>query len=826
MKTEPAQATNDRTTMIEQRAAGPLGYAAAILLIAKLVRAVELSVRLDTWQTWLTLPFSLGEDLIVLACVGFIALALARIPPRVGFGVAVWILLVPLALLLPADVISHKLTGAPLTWQRLRGDEGATLADLNLLELDDLIWGVGGIALSVALVALALRFLPRVSRLLRWARVRPLLGVLAVGVALHFAGEALDASSELTEQPVVALLASFIEPSTLTALTLSEPEWRALNRSAIKAKAITAPVLPDDRPHNVIIFLAEGIDYGHTGFSPRFNGKPLPRDKKGLPNPTPNLVRRHANHGFVFDRYYANWHASIQAIFSVACSQFPPMQGDIVRIKPRIDCGEFSEVMRSRGLAPGLFHGGLFSFYDKLALLGRRGYAIEQDAAELLQKSKRAPNQWGIDDRAIVEAALKWIDSLPKGKPFAALMIPITAHYPYWVPSDFKKPFKGHSREERFLSAVAFNDSVIEMLAKGLEKRGIYDDTLIAWLGDHGHYVGEPKRRTGGLRGSYEPNLHTPLVLLNRKLFPKTLASGARRNQRLGSHIDLVPTMLDALHLAQEPRHQGQSLLSQQFEPRRVFFGADSGRYVGFIDGNKKLTTSTRGKHVEYYDLAADPMELHDLAKEHREEVERLAKQAVRFARASEARIAAMPSLAEKLTVEQVDDLFVEHAAVSIRAADGSVKQCGAGANTRCEGLGAVMRIESGKVQGEMRRCVIVEVPPQDEILYEIRDPDTLALISGTRVAIPGALKDDPRFAITVTTDGVVGKTVYLSKSGTALPGHPRPRQSIQFAIRKRPSLIAPKRVIDAGAGDAAIAPPPPAPPGEVCLQLTGLFTK
>ena len=119
------------------------------------------------------------------------------------------------------------------------------------------------------------------------------------------------------------------------------------------------------------------------------------------------------------------------------------------RQQSRIDCGELSEVMRERNVLPGLFHSGQFNFYNKLALLGRRGDAIELDAEEIGKKSTRQKHEWGIDDRAMVESTLEWVDTLKKGDRFTALMIPITAHYPYWVPRDFKRPFKGSSRRDR-----------------------------------------------------------------------------------------------------------------------------------------------------------------------------------------------------------------------------------------------------------------------------------------------------------------------------------------------------------------------------------------
>jgi len=131
---------------------------------------------------------------------------------------------------------------------------------------------------------------------------------------------------------------------------------------------------------------------------------------------------------------------------------------------------------------PGLFHSGQFNFYNKLALLGRRGYAVELDAAELAKTSRRETQQWGIDDRAMVDATLHWVDTLPKSQRFAALMIGVSPHYPYWLPRDYTGPFPKDSREHEFLNGVAFVDTAFEQLLRGFEQRGLYDDTLFVWL--------------------------------------------------------------------------------------------------------------------------------------------------------------------------------------------------------------------------------------------------------------------------------------------------------------------------------------------------------
>jgi hypothetical protein len=485
-------------------AAGPFAYALLLVVLAKVARTAELAHRLDSARPWLLLPAVLGEDLMLAAGLGLIGYGLGRLHrPRLRLALTTLALL-PLGLLLPADVISHALTGRPITVQRLRGDEGATLLDLGLLDTIDLISGSAAIAVAVLALFPILTYAERLSWLRRVSRPVPLLFVLALGLGSTGLQSAfLSRSQGLSEQPLFVLVSSLFEPSELAGVALDDDEWTELLAPALPSPAPKPPRRAARSVKNVVVFLAEGVPFKDTGFAAEF-ARNEGRDKHGKPlaDPTPNLIRRHAKHGLLFDRYYANWHASIQAIFSIVCSAFPPLSGDIVRIKPRIDCGEASELMEAGGVRPGLFHGGQFNFYNKLALLGRRSYAIELDAEELAKTSARTKHQWGIDDRAMIDATLSWVDSLPAGERFFALLIPISAHYPYWVPRDFKRPFRAHaSRRERFLNAVAFQDHVFEQLLRGFEQRGLYDDTLFVWLGDHGHYVAEPERITPGLRG-------------------------------------------------------------------------------------------------------------------------------------------------------------------------------------------------------------------------------------------------------------------------------------------------------------------------------------
>jgi hypothetical protein len=288
-------------------------------------------------------------------------------------------------------------------------------------------------------------------------------------------------------------------------------------------------------------------------------------------------------------------------------------------------------------------------------------------------------------------------------------------------------------------------------------------------------------------------------------------------NERLGSHIDLMPTIFDAVRVADDSRHDGQSLLAPTFEPRRMFFGADNGKWIGFIDGYDKVSIEVRGKRAELYDLATDPDELNNLAPSRAAEVKKLRAEAVSFARAVQARIDAAPVLSEKLSVEQVYDLFLDHVEVSLKNADGTVTSCGEGRGATCGSWGTLMREHSGTVSREQRHCVMVNVPPAGELLMKVTDRDTLALLSSTIAAMPDKGESDTRFSVVATTDGLRNKLVSVTRTATmARVEHPRPQREFLLTLQQRTPA---KLGVDGG-------PPPEPTAREVCVQLSAWFTK
>jgi arylsulfatase A-like enzyme len=163
-------------------------------------------------------------------------------------------------------------------------------------------------------------------------------------------------------------------------------------------------------------------------------------------------------------------------------------------------------------------------------------------------------------------------------------------------------------------------DENVGRLRQELEKLRLTDRTIVAFISDHGcHFrTRNPEyKRTG-----HESSVHVPLVVSGPGFDqPKTV-------NELISHIDIAPTLLDAVGIAAPPSMQGRSAMP-------LVKGAE-GRDEVYIQVSESMTAralrtpqwtyvvaATDGKsresasqYTEYqlYDLYADPHQLLNLA--------------------------------------------------------------------------------------------------------------------------------------------------------------------------------------------------------------------
>ncbi len=194
------------------------------------------------------------------------------------------------------------------------------------------------------------------------------------------------------------------------------------------------------------------------------------------------------------------------------------------------------------GTAPGFDRG--FDVYDAGFHLRRHG----------MDRYKSVERRGG----EVVNHALAWLSQLPNG-PFFLWVHLYDAHDPYDPPAPFKEKFAAQPYD----GEIAYADSAVGKLLDELRKHGVYDETLIAVMADHGESLGAHGESTHGIF-LYDETLHVPLLfkLPSPKLALPQLparAAGQRIEQRVRL-VDVAPTILQEAGVPIPKEMQGESL--------------------------------------------------------------------------------------------------------------------------------------------------------------------------------------------------------------------------------------------------------------------------
>ena len=194
-------------------------------------------------------------------------------------------------------------------------------------------------------------------------------------------------------------------------------------------------------------------------------------------------------------------------------------------------------------------------------------------------------------------------------------------HAPYSPP----EPYASRFASRPYDGEVAAADAALGPLLEPILAAGRAGRTLVVLTADHGESLGEHGEATHGIF-AYEATLRVPLLFYSPGLRrPRVVEAPAR-------HVDLLPTILDALALALPAGLPGRSLVDAAAGGKAgdvpTYFEALSGQLNrgwaplhGVIENGRKLVELPI---PELYDLASDPAEARNLAASSPEPLERL----------------------------------------------------------------------------------------------------------------------------------------------------------------------------------------------------------
>jgi arylsulfatase A-like enzyme len=179
-------------------------------------------------------------------------------------------------------------------------------------------------------------------------------------------------------------------------------------------------------------------------------------------------------------------------------------------------------------------------------------------------------------------AAAGWLESgWKRGAPFFLYLHTVEPHAPYSPPAPFRQRFAPevhdelltrmrvfHRLEEGSLAPtpelrrslldlydaeIAANDAAFGELIDLLVRRGLWEDTVVVFVSDHGEELFE--------HGGWEHGKTLHAEMLDVPLIVRVPGAGARTVERQAQQVDVAPTILDLLGLPVPPVVEGRSLV-------------------------------------------------------------------------------------------------------------------------------------------------------------------------------------------------------------------------------------------------------------------------
>lgn len=312
---------------------------------------------------------------------------------------------------------------------------------------------------------------------------------------------------------------------------------------------------------NIVIVLMESF----SGYKSSLTGNPL--------DPTP-FLNALGNESIVFDRFYTPHSGTARGVFATLTGL------------PDVDLRNTSSrnpaAVEQHSLASALvsydahyFIGGSTSWANVRGVIQKNipNLKIHEEG------SFKSPtvDVWGISDKSLFSEANEVFRKAER--PFFSVIQTAGNHRPYTIPkvdTDFEilNPSDVELKKNGFASAEEFNafrymDYCVKHFIEVARQEPYFNNTIFVFLGDHGisaagHDVGPHMPRAYlDLKLS---SVHTPLIIHAPKLLKP------ERYSKVGSQIDVMPTVLGLTGVKFAMTGLGRDLLDSRFDDQRYAF--------------------------------------------------------------------------------------------------------------------------------------------------------------------------------------------------------------------------------------------------------------
>jgi arylsulfatase A-like enzyme len=401
---------------------------------------------------------------------------------------------------------------------------------------------------------------------------------------------------------------------------------------------VTACARAPEGPGSAVLIVIDTVRADHLG-------------SYGYARPTSPALDRWAERGAVFERALASSSWTLPSVGSMLTGQLPSRHEAGVVLAPGLGWKR-DRFARLDDSVPTLAQRLDADGYATAAVVNNAALHADFGLARGFETWDYFPatDEHNRSAAATVDLALAWLDR-SSDQPFFLLVHFFDPHLAYDPPEPARGRFSGDytgalgypvhnalglrlavdqlDADDRRFVADAYDEELLALdgelgrLLDGMAERGLLETTLVVLTSDHGEELFDHGGFEHG-HSTFQELLHVPLMAWGPGV-------RAGRIEAPVSHVDLLPTLLDALGRPLPADLAGVSLWpllrGGSAPPERMLvaegllYGADQRAVVRWP---WKLVLRADGGQTGLFDLSADPGERHDLSAERPEVLARL----------------------------------------------------------------------------------------------------------------------------------------------------------------------------------------------------------
>lgn len=456
-----------------------------------------------------------------------------------------------------------------------------------------------GIAIRLATVG------PLVCLVVLWRLIRPeplrrprlrraVHGVLAAAIVAGSSGlDALRApfTSADPQRAALAYSSHWLGLTTLLGLneTYEQDEDGDRRRIARQGERHIPPLPAGSHQPHVVMIVMESVAHWATPFGDQ-------------PEARMPMLAELARQGTLFENTHSVARHTTQSQFSMLTGVPPSLEGgfaETVLVDPPYET--LTTILRASGYRTRFSQMVRATFECNPGLVANLGFESFW-SREDLQDPDAHLGYFAGDDFRMIDPAFAWFDR--QADPCFMLFMTSVAHHPYEVPDWYGPEIEDD--KQAFLQTVRYTDAFVKEVVDELEDRGVFGDTLLCVISDHGEGFGEHNILQHG-ENPYEEALRIPWVIT----WPKRL-SGGKVVKEPCSVLDVTPTILSMLGFdVTMAGFEGLDAMSGIPADRKLsFWGWEPVDPAGFIQGHDKVVYWPSLDRAYRYDLSKDPNEI------------------------------------------------------------------------------------------------------------------------------------------------------------------------------------------------------------------------